>query len=228
MTTVEPTEVLLRAGLSFLAGGMLGLERETHGRAAGLRTTTLACVAACIAMILAQVFIVDFASREGVWKPDPGRLAAGILTGIGFLGAGVIVREGAHIRGVTTAAVLWYVTILGLVFGSGHIWLGLIGWIIALIALCVLPSLERHIIKDAYATVVVTVQLGGVPETEIRDCIKSAPLTIERTGLDYDLQQRQRKFTYNLKYKRENPLDVAQKLVEKLTDLPGVNRVEWE
>jgi putative Mg2+ transporter-C (MgtC) family protein len=114
-------DVLLRLGLSFVAGAVLGLERESHGRAAGLRTTTLACVAACLAMMLAHFFVRDPMFRSMNWRPDPGRLAAGILTGIGFLGAGVIVREGTTVRGVTTAAVLWYVTILGLVFGSGHL-----------------------------------------------------------------------------------------------------------
>src|SRR5688572_10350944 len=124
MTTYD---ILLRVALSFMAGAILGLERESHGRAAGLRTTALACVAACLAMILAQFFISDPMLKSANWKPDPGRLAAGVLTGIGFLGAGAIVREGVTVRGVTTAAVLWYVTILGLAFGSGHLALGMIG-----------------------------------------------------------------------------------------------------
>jgi putative Mg2+ transporter-C (MgtC) family protein len=225
MTT---TDVLLRIGLAFLAGMMLGLERETHGRAAGLRTTTLACVASCLAMILAQLFLHDAAFKNQAWRPDPGRLAAGVLTGIGFLGAGAIVREGVTVRGVTTAAVLWYITILGLVFGTGHIFLGLIGWVIALICLVILPHLERRMHRDSYATVAVTIQLGGVADAEIRECFKGAKLTIERVSLDYDLQQRQRKFSYALKCDRGNPLDMAQKLVEKLTDLPGVTRVEWK
>ena len=221
-------DILLRITLSFLAGMMLGLERESHGRAAGLRTTTLVCVAACFAMILSQSFMQDFAARNGVWQPDPSRLAAGILTGIGFIGAGTIVREGVHVRGVTTAAVLWYVTVLGLVFGSGYVWLGLIGWCIAVIAIFALPHLEQYIQKDSYATISVTTQLGGVGDAEIRECIRSTRLTIERVSLDHDLQQRHRKVSYKVQYKRNHVSDVSQKLVQELTDLPGVTRVEWD
>src|SRR5688572_16880475 len=108
-------DVLLRLGLACVAGLVLGFERERQGRAAGLRTTLLACVASTLAMLLAHHFVIEYAaSGSNAWRPDPGRLAAGILTGIGFLGAGVIMRHGALVRGVTTAAVLWYATILGL------------------------------------------------------------------------------------------------------------------
>jgi len=229
MTTSDVTpDILLRIGMAFLAGVMLGFEREARGRAAGLRTTTLACVASCLVMILAQLFLHDPMFRNPAWMPDPGRVVAGILTGIGFLGAGVIIREGTDVRGVTTAAMLWYVTILGLVFGSGYIALGLVGLASAFICLSVLPQLEQYMHRDSYVTVAVTIQLGGVTDAEIRESIKSARLKVERVSLDYDLQQRQRKFMYTLKCHRDDPLDMAPRLVEKLTDLPGVTRVEWQ
>src|SRR3954465_8156256 len=117
------------------AGLVLGLERESHGRAAGLKTTILACVASCLAMILSEDFYREsFNQAASMMRPDRARLAAGILTGIGFLGAGAIIRQGTLVHGVTTAAVLWYTTILGLAFGSGHIAIGVMGACIAVFA----------------------------------------------------------------------------------------------
>src|SRR3989338_1113510 len=111
LTAVPLLDALTRIGFSLGAGLILGLERESHGRAAGLKTTVLACVASCLAMILSENFYLESAGAAGVFRPDRARLAAGILTGIGFLGAGAIIRQGTLVRGVTTAAVLWYITI---------------------------------------------------------------------------------------------------------------------
>src|SRR5690606_29104215 len=111
--------VLLRLGLAAMAGAIVGLERESHGRAAGLRTTMLVCVSAAVAMLVSHALFVASTGPGISWRPDPARLAAGILTGMGFLGGGAIIREGNMVRGVTTAAALWFVTVLGLAFGSG-------------------------------------------------------------------------------------------------------------
>src|SRR5688500_5452166 len=100
---VDLPESLLRIGLAFVSGAILGLERESRGRPAGLRTIALVCVASALAAILSEnyyreSFRGDFASQN--WHPDPARLAAGILTGIGFLGAGVIIQQENWVRGV--------------------------------------------------------------------------------------------------------------------------------
>src|SRR5688500_5532489 len=131
------TDILVRVGMAFLTGFILGFERESHGRAAGLRTTVLVCVAAAIAAMLSDLFYAESLSGGNrpstTWHPDPARLGAGILTGIGFLGAGVIVRQGNLVRGVTTASQIWFVTILGLCYGSGQLLLGFIGLVISVI-----------------------------------------------------------------------------------------------
>src|SRR5438067_5052117 len=92
------------------------------------------------------------------WRPDPARLAAGVLTGIGFIGAGVIVRQQHLIRGVTTAAVIWFATIIGLVLGNGAIVLGMVGLTMAMITLLLLPFIERYVQNDWYSSLAVTVQ----------------------------------------------------------------------
>src|ERR1051325_3245427 len=154
MSSLSLTEMFLRLLAAFVAGFVIGWERESHGRPAGLRTNILACVASALAMVVSEVLFSQSASATGGgnWRPDPARLGAGILTGIGFLGAGTILRHANVIRGVTTAASLWFVTILGLAFGSGAFAVGMAGLLLALLTLYVLPSLEKNIRSDWYAS----------------------------------------------------------------------------
>src|SRR6267142_7136509 len=135
MTSLSISEIFLRLLMAFLAGFVVGWERESHGRPAGLRTNILACVAAALAMVVSELLFAQSAvsTATGSWRPDPARLGAGILTGIGFLGAGTILRHADSIRGVTTAATLWFVTVLGLAFGSGAFGVGFIGTGLALV-----------------------------------------------------------------------------------------------
>src|SRR3954471_21695100 len=135
-------EVVLRIFAATVAGMIIGMERESRGRAAGLRTTILTCLAATLAMITSEYLFTGAAEATagGNWRPDPARLGAGILTGIGFLGAGTILRHEDTIRGVTTAACLWCVTVLGLAFGAGLFVVGGIGLAIAFVTLILLPD----------------------------------------------------------------------------------------
>ncbi len=110
-------EIILRILLSVLVGGIIGFERERHRRAAGLRTHILVCVGSAL-IALTSVYIAE--NYSSVYQNcDPARVAAGIITGIGFLGAGTIIRERASILGLTTAASLWSVAGLGLALGVG-------------------------------------------------------------------------------------------------------------
>ena len=110
--------VMIRLCLSVLFGGMVGLERELHGRAAGLRTHIMVSLGSCLIM-LTSLYV--FAIYNKVASVDPSRIAAGVITGIGFLGAGTILRGGEGIRGLTTAASLWVVAAIGLAVGIGFI-----------------------------------------------------------------------------------------------------------
>src|SRR5205085_1783509 len=103
-----------RAGAAIVAGGVIGLERAYRGRAAGMRTNALVAFAAAL--------LVGLSEHAGPWAiagADPTRVIQGIVTGIGFLGAGVIVKEGFSVRGLTTAASVWVVAAIGIVFGAG-------------------------------------------------------------------------------------------------------------
>jgi len=222
-------EVLLRIGLALVAGLTLGFEREQRGRAAGLRTTMLTCMASCLAMLLSHYFAVEYASpQDGPWRPDPGRLAAGILTGIGFLGAGTIVRQNGQVRGLTTAAVLWYATMLGLIFGSGYHALGLLGLLFALFALFLLPHLEEHIASTQYAVVSITMGFGGEVETSMRRHIEEQGVHIEKTFIDIDMTLQQQTVHYSLRFVKHDDSEVPLHVAQAISQAEGVLRVRWE
>src|SRR5271170_6715244 len=125
-------DIALRLGLAVVAGTLVGLNRGEHGRPAGLRTTLLVCLAACIAMIQANILTGTAGRRpDSFVMMDTMRLPLGILSGIGFIGAGAILRKGNMVLGVTTAATLWFVTVMGLCFGGGQLALGLIALALA-------------------------------------------------------------------------------------------------
>jgi putative Mg2+ transporter-C (MgtC) family protein len=211
------------------AGLVLGLERESHGRAAGLKTTILACVASCLAMILSEDFYREsFVQGSGMLRPDRARLAAGILTGIGFLGAGAIIRQGTLVRGVTTAAVLWYITILGLAFGSGHLIIGGMGAGIAMFALFALPYVEQYVKKDSYAGVTVTLGIDGVTDEDVRKRLEALKVRVQRISFDYDVAGSKRTLHLDVKLRRKDIFNLSRQVAESLTACPGVSRVKWE
>src|SRR5678809_87573 len=113
-------EISLRLVIALTFGGLVGLERSYHGRPAGFRTHTLVCLAASVLMLVTVYESQWFAARgmERV-TVDPTRMAQGIMTGIGFLGAGVIMKEGLSVRGLTTAASIWITAAIGILVGIG-------------------------------------------------------------------------------------------------------------
>jgi putative Mg2+ transporter-C (MgtC) family protein len=228
---LELDEILLRIGMGFLTGFILGFERETHGRAAGLRTTVLVCVAATVGAILSDSyydgsFVGDHASAT--WHPDPARLAAGIITGIGFLGAGVILQQGNIVRGVTTASQIWFVTILGLCYGSGQIRLGLVGLVVSLLTVFGLHYVERFIKRDWYATLTVSSAANGAPVSAIKDILNEFGMLTNHMELEHNGLEKTRTLVFFLRFKREKVSLVPQRLTERLLELPGIQRVNWK
>jgi putative Mg2+ transporter-C (MgtC) family protein len=135
-------DFVIRLCLAFVAGGVIGMERSSRRQVAGLRTHILIALGACCLMLLS------------IWLPrqlgsgDPGRIAAQVVSGIGFLGAGAIIRLGNNIRGLTTAASLWLSAAIGLSIGAGMFIVALTAEILALITLMLLNRLERKLFPE--------------------------------------------------------------------------------
>ena len=129
-------EALLRLFLAALLGSAVGLERELRDREAGLRTHLLVSLGSALFTVVSAYGFHDFLVRGGTEvRTDPTRIAAQIVTGIGFLGAGAIIRQGLSVRGLTTAATLWVVAAIGMAVGAGYYSAAIIGTVAAVIAL---------------------------------------------------------------------------------------------
>ncbi len=150
------TDIALRLFLTVVAGGLIGINREAGGHSAGFRTTVLAALAASLAMILANSILDVGGKTPGSFATmDPMRLPLGILTGMGFIGGGAILKQGNTISGVTTAATLWAVTVVGLCFGSGNLVLGSVGTAIILLTLIGFKWVDLRVARRRRAHVVI-------------------------------------------------------------------------
>ncbi|OQX84789.1 MAG: hypothetical protein B6D63_03795 [Candidatus Latescibacteria bacterium 4484_7] len=132
----------LRLFIALLIGGLIGLEREFKGKPAGIRTNMLMCTGSALIMIIS----IEIA-KLGKGYADPGRIAAQVITGIGFLGAGTIIRSKFHVMGLTTAATIWVLSALGLAIGAGYIALAVYGAILITITLTVVSFVEAAMLK---------------------------------------------------------------------------------
>lgn len=141
-------EMLLRIILATVAGALVGLERELRGRQAGFRTNILVCLGSAIVMVVSVSFAShDWTMNETVLRIDPARIAYGVMTGVGFLGAGTIIHHGATVRGLTTAAAMWCVAAIGLAVGFGLYVLAAVACVLVLTALWVLDHIEEAMPK---------------------------------------------------------------------------------
>ena len=132
-------EILLKLLLAMVFGGIIGLEREIGNRPAGFRTHTLVCMGSAVVMMTSEFLITNYTSNP----PDPARLGAQVISGIGFLGAGTILKDGSRVRGLTTAASLWVVACIGLAIGVGFYWGALAATLFSYITLVVLKKFEN-------------------------------------------------------------------------------------
>lgn len=219
--------VLIKLLLAALAGGIIGFEREMHGRPAGLRTHLLVTVGSCLMMIISEAFhlkYIDFGVDSAV-RLDPSRTAAQIIAGIGFLGAGVILKEGVNVRGLTTAASLWVAAGLGMAFGMGLFGAGAITALLAFFSLFFLKKLEPIIKKDRYLflTIVADNEKDIYPELErifqeqklrISDVSSSLDLEAGSTGYDFILTQHRRR--------------MGRELTAIIAALPGVKKISFK
>lgn len=140
-------ELIARLFLSVLFGGVIGIERESVKRPAGFRTHILVCIGSTLTMMVSIYMFDLFYEKVNI---DPARIAAQVISGIGFLGAGTIIRDGASVRGLTTAASLWTIAAIGLAVGSGFYLAAALTTFFTFIILLTFSKLENHIPKKSH------------------------------------------------------------------------------
>lgn len=211
MGSLFEIEMLWRLLAASVLGAAIGLEREVHGRPAGFRTHLLVSLGSALFVLTSIHFYQTYGNFSGVGPVgvDPGRVAAQVVTGIGFLGAGAIIREKASIRGLTTAACLWVVAAIGVACGVGLYSMALVVTLLALLSLLLLKKLENVLNRDTYTSLTVWSEdrEGQIAllEQHLRACsMEVLDVSVERDKsagtllVEFDIRYRSRKATCNL------------------------------
>ena len=214
--------------IASILGGIIGWERERRGRPAGLRTHILVCVGVTLMMVVSEHIFEKYKTfaDNSILRVDPARIAAQVVTGIGFLGAGTIMRFKATVRGLTTAASLWVVAGIGLAVGSSCYVPALLTTFLAFFALFFLPLLEREIKRDAYSTLKVRISGSESNFTSIMEILKGHSMVLQHYEFERDLAKNEVQYNINVRYKDES---LVSKVCDELTrSIKDVSKLGWE
>jgi putative Mg2+ transporter-C (MgtC) family protein len=209
-------DMLIRLGLSFAAGAVIGFERASRRQIAGLRTHILISMGACLLMILS------------IWLPgkngDPGRIAAQVVSGIGFLGAGAIIRLGNNVRGLTTAASLWFIAAVGMAIGAGMFMAAAIAEAAGFFTLFTLGKLEKKIFPSQRMKILeIIYNSSGTDTREAMDIIAAAGIKIQSMDINQRFKNKETKL--RLLVGIPGSADVAS-IARRIRALGHVTRVE--
>jgi putative Mg2+ transporter-C (MgtC) family protein len=206
----------------------IGYNRSEHGKAAGMRTTLLVCLAASVAMIQVNILLPTAGrAQDSFVMNDPLRLPLGILTGVGFIGGGAILRRGSIIVGVTTAATLWLVTVIGLCVGGGQIALGLAAAILGLFALWVMKWIEDRLRREQRAQLSIEVDATGPGEAEIRRRLDVAGLSVTGFQVTYAMSDKRRVLVFAVQEFCTMSEVKIPGVINELAFEPGVTKLKW-
>jgi putative Mg2+ transporter-C (MgtC) family protein len=221
-------EVAVRLALAVVAGFLIGLEREEHGRPAGLRTTMLVCLAAAVSMIQTNLLLPTHGKPTDSYAVlDLMRLPLGILTGMGFIGAGAILKRGNTVHGITTAATLWFVTVIGLCFGGGQLGLGIAGVAIGILILSGLKRLEAYFLEVHRATLVLSAAIDRLSETAVLAKIAESGLRPVSSALQLDRESGTWSLRCDVHWTARSRHAPRPAIVDELSHLPGIICLQW-
>ena len=214
-------DIAVRLLASLVVGGLIGLERSYHGRPAGFRTHSLVCLSTSLLMLVTVYETRWFSSiAPGRISLDPTRMAQGIMTGIGFLGAGTIIKDGLSVRGLTTAASIWITAAIGILIGIGFYFPAAVATILTLGTLSVFRWIENQIPAQFYAQFVIRFARNeAMPEIEMRRMLGNYGFTI--ANLNYRLDVESDSFEYQMVI-RTNSEDNASRLAQALNRVGSV------
>jgi putative Mg2+ transporter-C (MgtC) family protein len=216
--------ILLRLLFAVVLGGLIGMERGAHGRPAGFRTHILVCLGATMAALLPDLFQLG---ENGGPLLDRARIVSGVVTGIGFLGAGAIIRLGDLVRGLTTAAGIWFTAVLGVLIGSGFFWLAVICAAVSLLVLVVFDKINNVLPPKVYRHVKVCAGAAGYEsiETKATDVLKKNEVVVQELFQEWYKDEAEIIITYQVK---SRDLLKSGHVVRALSEIPGIKWIKWE
>ena len=201
-TEITATTAAVRLAISFLLGAIIGIERQFRRRDAGMRTFTLICMGSAAAMLI-SIWIPQ--SYPNFLNGDPGRIAAQVLTGIGFLGAGAIIQSHGSIHGLTTAACIWVMAVVGLAVGAGMFMAAAITTALTLFVLITLERLERRMFLDGVNKILTINCSTSTPNlNEIRDILASKGIFIVSLSYEHNYDNDTSVITYKVNVKSKS------------------------
>ncbi|MCM3339380.1 MgtC/SapB family protein [Paenibacillus sp. MER TA 81-3] len=230
----DPASICLRLILSLVLGGIIGFERELNQHAAGFRTNILVCIGSTLIMLLSIYGFNTFVDEPNV-RLDPARLAAQVISGIGFLGAGTIIRTGTSVKGLTTAATLWVMAAIGLAVGAGFYFPAILTCGLVFVSLQVLNKVElRYLVANKAHSVHIisaggTETLGTISEQLLGERIEIKKLNVEDGTVDAAAAREEIEplpplhITMTVVLPKQTPIC---KFVERLKAIPSVKAVK--
>jgi putative Mg2+ transporter-C (MgtC) family protein len=225
-TEISSSDIAIRLVLTLLAGAIIGVNRSERGRAAGFRTTILVCLTASASMILGNLLLATTGLPTDTFvRMDIMRLPLGILTGMGFIGAGAILHRGNAVTGVTTAATLWFTTLMGFCFGAGQFLLG--AWMLGLgiFVLWCMAWIENRWKQRQEATLVVVVSRDGPSQSDLAATLETNGHRVAASGARYSEARTEWRFDVNWRAAHEE--SSLPPFVEALAGRAGVKEVRW-
>lgn len=216
VTMEEVVGLFLKLALTLLLSGILGIEREVTGHKAGMRTLILVGIGAA-----SLVMLVD---RLELPKTELGRIIAGVATGIGFIGAGAIIKEGINVKGLTTAATIWVTSSIGVAVGSGAYYIGFITFAFTLIVLTLFGVLERKFrLKPKDGILKISLEKNApIPRKYLKELQESGA---RFPRISIDSIKNKKIVTIDMELSRKMQI---LDLIEKVEGFDGVKKVEWE
>jgi putative Mg2+ transporter-C (MgtC) family protein len=220
-------EIIFRLFLASFLGGLVGLEREVHGREAGIRTYLLVSLGSALIMIVSEYLVFEYQNKfsSDIFRVDPGRIAAQAITGIGFLGAGVIIRYKNSIRGLTTAASMWVVCAVGLAIGSGYYLFGSVVSGIAILSLTALKGIEKKLRKDWYKEMIIISEDVEGQIDRVQEVIDKYNIKVTNFNIKRDLQKKEMTLNFRLRLRAVQP---DRNILKEVFDVPGIKRIDLQ
>lgn len=201
-TQITASTAVARLIISFMLGAIIGVERQFRRRDAGMRTFTLICMGSTVAMLI-SIWIPQ--TYPDFLNGDPGRIAAQVLTGIGFLGAGAIIQSHGSVHGLTTAACIWVMAVIGLAVGAGMYWAASISTVSTLIVLISLERLERRMFLDGVNKILTINCSTSTPDLHgIREILKARNIFIVSLSYEHNYEKDESVITYKVNVKSKS------------------------
>lgn len=216
----EVIDTAIKLAVATVLGGILGLERERKHRAAGLRTHIVVCIASTLVIVISNLLTKEWLSQDTDAVHDRGRIIQGILQGIGFLGAGAIINVGNVHRGLTTAAMIWFVAILGIAIGLGYFGVAVCATIFALAAVLLFEPIGNWLSGSSEHLLHLKIPGGAERVGEVKKFIEDEGCVVDVARIAYNKTEEEVELRFRVGLaQRKSIEEIMSRLAMKFTDL---------